>query len=255
MYTFKEKKTPRRINNAWGRELIDEGMSFYVGDYTWLQCYDEIVEWLADNGGKGLLCVGDFGLGKTVICTQILPVMFDEWKWDYISVSAYEISRKIDEIKKHDLIIIDDFGVEGEAVVYGERRHIFNEIVDFAERNGVLLILTSNLNAEEMQKKYGIRTLDRLKKITKAVVFEGKSLRDGTKGEIKYSYAYGVRFDTLEEADRFADEQKAIREGIENGTIKLFDGWAEDAFYLQEALSLVGDVAYKYGMQPSASSG
>lgn len=247
MYTFKEKKTPKRINNAWGKELIDEGMSFYVGRYTWLQCYDEIVDWLADNGGKGLLCVGDFGLGKTVICTQIITAMFDEWKWDYICVSAYEMSRKIDEVKKHEIIIIDDFGVEGEAVVYGEHRHIFNEIVDFAERNGILLILTSNLSVEEMQKKYGVRTVDRLKKMTKAVVFEGKSLRDYTKGEAKYSYAYGIRFDTLEEADRFADEQDAIRDGIENGSISLFDDWAQDAYEMHEALSLVDGMAYKYG--------
>ena len=250
MYTFKEKKTPKRINNAWGRELIDEGMSFYVGKYTWLQCYDEIVEWLADNGGKGLLCVGDFGLGKTFICTKILTAMFDEWKWDYICVSAYEMSRRVDDVKKHEIIIIDDFGVEGEAVVYGEHRHIFNEIVDFAERNGIMLILTSNLSVEEMQKKYGVRTVDRLKKITKAVVFEGKSLRGSTKGEAKPSYAYGVCFDTLQQADDFAAEQERIREGVENGTIRLFDDWAQDAYELNEALELIGNVAYKYGMKP-----
>lgn len=250
MFTFKEKRNPKRIYNAWGKELIDEGMRFYVGDYTWLKCYDEIVEWLSDSKGKGLLCVGDFGLGKTVICTRILTAMFEEWKWDYISVSAYEMSRKIDEIKQHDIIVIDDFGVEGEAVVYGERRHIFCEIVDHAERNGVLLILTSNLSEEEMRKKYGVRTVDRLKMLTDAVVFEGKSLR-GSKSPVgSASYAYGVRFETLEEADKFANEQDAIRDGVENGTIRLFDGWAEEAYELNEALFLKGDVAYKYGMQP-----
>lgn len=246
MYTFKEKKTPKRINNAWGRELIDEGMSFYVGKYTWLQCYDEIVEWLADNGGKGLLCVGDFGLGKTIICTQILTAMFDEWKWDYICVSAYEMSRKVEEVKNHEIIIIDDFGVEGEAVVYGEHRHIFNEIVDFAERNGIMLILTSNLSVEEMQKKYGVRTVDRLKKITKAVVFEGKSLRDSTKGEVKLFYAYGLGFQTEKEADEFAAEQERIRDGIEKGSIMLFDKDASDAYELMEALSERNGTAYKY---------
>ena len=251
MYTFKEKKTPKRINNAWGRELIDEGMSFYVGKYTWLQCYDEIVEWLADNGSKGLLCVGDFGLGKTVICTQILTAMFDEWKWDYICVSAYEMSRKVDEVKKHEIIIIDDFGVEGESVVYGEHRHIFNEIVDFAERNGIMLILTSNLSVEEMQIKYGVRTVDRLKKITKAVVFEGKSLRESTKGEAKPSYAYGVRFDTEKEADDFAAEQERIRDGIEHGSITLFDEEARDAFEMMEALEESNGTAFKYGTEPN----
>lgn len=251
MYQFKEKKEPKRIANAWGRELIDEGMKYYVGNYSWLPCYEEIVNWLADNNGRGLLCLGDFGLGKTVICTQILTAMFDEWKWDYISISAYEMSRKIDEVKKHEVILIDDIGVEGESVVYGEHRHIFNEIVDFAEREKRLLILTSNLSGEEMTKKYGVRTVDRLKQITKAVYFKGKSLRALTKGEAKLSYAYGVRFDTEKEADDFAAEQERIRDGIKNGSITLFDEEARDAFEMMEALAESNGTAFKYGTEPN----
>lgn len=177
MFKFKEKKQPRHIENAWGRELIDEGMKCFVGDYEWLPEYDGLVSWLADNKNKGLLCVGDFGRGKSLFCENILTAMFDAWGWRYISVSAYEIARKVDEIKTHDVVIIDDIGVEGEAVIYGEHRYIFNEIVDYAEKNGVLLILTSNLSNDELTRKYGIRTVDRMRKITEAIVFQGKSLR------------------------------------------------------------------------------
>lgn len=250
MYKFKEKKEPKRIANAWGRELIDEGMKYYVGNYSWLPCYDEIVNWLADNNGRGLLCLGDFGLGKTVICTQIITAMFDEWKWDYISVSAYELSRKVDEIKKHDIIIIDDIGVEGEAVIYGEHRHILNEIVDFAERESALLIVTSNLSGEEMKGKYGIRTVDRLRKITKGVYFKGASLRNNYSSSNNNSpsmfYAYGLGFKTEKEADEFAAEQERIRDGIEKGSIMLFDKDASDAYELMEALSERNGTAYKY---------
>lgn len=251
MYKFKEKKEQKRIANAWGRELIDEGMRYYVGNYSWLPCYDEIVNWLADNKGRGLLCLGDFGLGKTVICTQILTAMFDEWKWDYISISAYEISRKVDEVKKHEIILIDDIGVEGESVIYGEHRHIFNEIVDYAERERCLLILTSNLSGEEMIKKYGVRTVDRLKQMTKAVYFKGKSFRDSQKVEATHPYAYGVRFDTLEEADGFAREQERIRDSIENGSISIFDEDARDAFEMMEALAEKNGVDFKYGEEPN----
>lgn len=251
MYQFKEKKEPKHITNAWGRELIDEGMRYYVGKYLWLPCYEEIVNWLADNKSRGLLCLGDFGLGKTVICTQILTAMFDEWKWDYISISAYEMSRKVDEVKRHEIILIDDIGVEGEAVIYGEHRHIFNEIVDFAEKEKCLLILTSNLSGEEMIKKYGARTVDRLKQITKAVYFKGKSLRDGIKMDVNPSYAYGVCFDTPEEAERFAKEQERIRNGIENGDITLFDADALDAFDMMEALAERNGMAFKYGEEPN----
>lgn len=174
---FEPKKEIKRFENAYGKELIDEGMKFYVGEYKWLPAYDDIVSWLADNNGKGLLCVGDFGLGKSLICEKIIPAMMRGWGWEVFCVSAYDMSKRIDEIKLHDVVVIDDFGVEGESVIYGERRHIFNEIVDWAEKNGVMLILTSNLSVEDMKAKYGDRVVDRLNKITHPVIFYGESLR------------------------------------------------------------------------------
>lgn len=246
MYEFKERRRPKRINNAWGKELIEQGMRFYVGEFKWIDAYDEIVDWLEDNRSMGLVCAGDFGLGKTIICGSILTAMFDEWKWDYISVSAYELSQKVDEIKKHDLVIIDDIGVEGEAVIYGERRHIFNEIVDYAEKNGTLLILTTNLNGKELAKKYGIRTLDRLNHITRAVVFHGKSERKpNTSGKLQY--VFGQCFDNGEDADRFEEEQMRIRNGLSEGRFTLYDDWARDAYETNEALEEKNGIVFKYG--------
>lgn len=174
---FEPKKEIRRFENAYGKELIENGMSFYVGDYKWLSAYNDVVNWLSDNQQKGLMCVGDFGLGKSLICEKIIPAMMRSWNWEVFVISAYDMSKRIDEIKKYDIVVIDDFGVEGESVIYGEHRHIFNEIVDWAEKNGVMLILTSNLSLEEMKKKYGVRVVDRLNKITKPVIFSGDSLR------------------------------------------------------------------------------
>ena len=87
--------------------------------------------------------------------------------------------------------------------------------------------------------------------MTEAVVFEGESLRGSKELAAKEYYAYGVRFDTEAEADKFAAEQERIREGIENGSISLFDEWARDAYFLQEALAVVNGVAFKYGEQPN----
>lgn len=49
--------------------------------------------------------------------------------------------------------------------------------MDAAEKQGKLLLLTSNLSAAELMKKYGERTLDRLRALTKCVIFKGKSMR------------------------------------------------------------------------------
>jgi DNA replication protein DnaC len=80
--------------------------------------------------------------------------------------------------------MIDDVGVESEQVNYGTRRLLFNEIIDEAEHNKNVLILTTNLNIEELEAKYGARTIDRLRAITTPVIFKGESLR----GRIESQY-------------------------------------------------------------------
>ena len=60
---------------------------------------------------------------------------------------------------------------------YGNRNIRFPDIVDEAEKKGNLLIFSTNCSQEKMMEKYGDRTVDRLRAITKKIVFRGKSLR------------------------------------------------------------------------------
>lgn len=87
------------------------------------------------------------------------------------------MNTDIDDVMKKHIVYIDDIGTEGVSVRYGERRMAFPELVDDAEKKGKLLIVTSNLTTDELKEKYGERTLDRLKAISKLVLFKGKSLR------------------------------------------------------------------------------
>ena len=84
---------------------------------------------------------------------------------------------------------MDDIGTENLSVKYGEKRLAFAELTDEAEKKGKLLILTTNLSIDELREKYGERTVDRLRAITKTVLvdrlraitktvlFTGESLR------------------------------------------------------------------------------
>jgi DNA replication protein DnaC len=74
-------------------------------------------------------------------------------------------------------VVLDDVGTEEQFVKYGERRWIFPEIVDRSEQKENILIITTNLAAEEIERKYGIRTRDRLRAICTPVLFKGESLR------------------------------------------------------------------------------
>lgn len=167
-----------RIEDA--SDLLKRGLKHFMGDdYQWLPEYNEIVEWLSDNKGKGLVCMGNCGRGKTVICRNILSVIFLHLlRQNYHVYESYELGDKIEDIKSYCCnVMIDDIGIEQEFSRYGEKHIAFSEIVDIAEKKGILLVITTNLNAEQLKAKYDERTFDRLRSLTKCVVFKGDSLR------------------------------------------------------------------------------
>lgn len=243
---FGERKTMPRVAVENAKVLLRDGLTHYLGGVPkWQDAYDEVADWLSDNKGKGLLTSGGMGLGKTRICLDVIPDILRSIGIEPFCVSAYAMSfGAYKEMTRFRAVVIDDVGTEDIASFYGERHDLFKEIVDQAERKGIMLIVTTNLDGKALNERYGSRTVSRLFELVRPVRFEGQSLR-GMKIE-QPSYAYGIRFDTLEEADRFADEQDAIRDGIENGSISLFDDWAQDAYEMHEALSLVDGMAYKY---------
>lgn len=171
------------------RELWGAVCQYIKKDPKWLPCYEQVATWLKDNEGRGLICVGTCGLGKSVICMQALPFLFKRhFDIDVMAVSSTEMNKRIDELlaycDRNRVIVIDDLGEEAVSV-YGRRP--FCELVNMAERSGTLLIITTNLrttkdkdlrrNYPSIETRYGTPTLDRLRAITKVVLFQGKSLR------------------------------------------------------------------------------
>ena len=165
------------IPNA--KDALLSGLKYYLGDKAeWLPCYDEVAEWLSGNDGRGLLCYGSCGLGKSVICGKIIPVLLNHYHRKVVSIyEADSMNSHIDSVKEKHILYIDDIGTEGESVKYGERRMAFPEIVDAAEKKGKLLICSTNLALADLKAQYGERTTDRLKAITRQVLFTGNSFR------------------------------------------------------------------------------
>lgn len=165
------------IPNA--KSLLLAGLRHFEGvSAQWLGEYEEIVKWLENNEGKGLLCYGNCGRGKSLICWKIIPLLMNHYHHKIVSCyDAQEMNADIDEVKSKHIIYIDDVGTENVSIKFGERRLAFPEIVDEAEKKGKLLIITTNLSLDELAQKYGERTMDRLVAITKRVKFVGNSLR------------------------------------------------------------------------------
>lgn len=173
------KKVSIRIDNA--KLLLCNGLKYYCGEgAVWQQEYEEVAEWLTDNKGRGLWLCGECGRGKTLIGAKILPVLFNFYHFPRKIISLYDakdLNSKFDDIVTKHIVYIDDVGKESVEVSYGNRNLRFPDIVDEAEKKGKLLMFSTNLSQEKMVEKYGERTVDRLRAITKKIVFRGKSLR------------------------------------------------------------------------------
>lgn len=162
------------------KSMLWRGLCYFLqgNKPKWLESYNEIADWMGGNKGKGLLLAGNCGLGKSVICTKVLPILLNHYH--NLIVETFvgtRINANAAAIMRRKAVVIDDIGIEDIANDYGEKHAFMPEIVDNAERNGNMLILTTNLTPDELRAKYGERTYDRLTAITRLVLMSGKSMR------------------------------------------------------------------------------
>ena len=155
------------------------GLKYFCGDDAkWNVDYDKIVRWLSDNKGRGLMLVGGCGVGKTLIGMRIIPLLLNHYCRKVVTIcTANELNKSPDEIINRHLIYVDDVGTEAISNIYGNKRVPFAELVDLAERDGKLLMFSTNLDDEHLKAKYGDRVVDRLHAITRKVTITGKSNR------------------------------------------------------------------------------
>lgn len=159
---------------------LKQAMAYFMDkSLIWLPEYDQLAEWLTDNKGQGLLLKGFCGLGKTVFATQVLPALLKKYcRKGALVLRATEMNQHIREIKDAGIVVLDDIGTETELNGYGIKSWAFSDIMDHAEQNNRLIIITTNLNSKELLERYGTRTADRLGKLCKTVTFhENYTLR------------------------------------------------------------------------------
>ena len=168
-----------RVSIPGAKDILWNGIRYFTGkNARWLPEYDEVARWMAGNEGRGLLCFGNCGRGKTLICCKILPLVLNHYCRKVVSCyDSQQMNADLDSVKQKHIVCVDDIGTESLSVKYGEKRLAFAELADEAEKKGKLLILTTNLSIDELREKYGERTIDRLRAITRTILFSGESLR------------------------------------------------------------------------------
>jgi len=175
-----EEKVYINIPNA--RVVLENSFKYFLSkenkDLVWLPEYEEIVKWIEDNDGRGLLLFGPCGLGKSMLSRYVIPsILFAFYDKICTIKSALQLNLSIDEVLEKKIVSIDDLGTESILNDYGNKRLPIAELLDTAEQKGKLLIISTNLDGAEIKNRYGSRVLERIISTTKRIEFKGDSLR------------------------------------------------------------------------------
>lgn len=161
------------------KEMFIKSFEYYdrtVDKYEHLPAYDEIIDWMVDTKGRGLMLMGECGLGKSTILNFVIPAIFRTRTNKILrSVPAKELGA-VDR-NKAPFIIIDDLGTESIKNDYGTKIDAVADAISYAEDSSKTLLITTNLTPQALKERYDERTLDRLRKC-KVVIIKGKSFRN-----------------------------------------------------------------------------
>ena len=160
------------------KEMFIKAFKHYdrtIDVYKHLTEYDEIIDWLSDTNGRGLMLMGECGLGKSTILNYVIPAIF-RTKTNKILISTPAKELKEIERSNASFVIIDDLGTESIKNDYGTKIDAVADAISYAEDSSKTLLITTNLDAADLKERYDERTLDRLRKC-KVVVIKGKSFR------------------------------------------------------------------------------
>ena len=172
------KKLTLQLTEAKARTFFEIVFRSITGEFQFLPEYNQVIKWLTNNDGKGIALIGSNGRGKSIIARYVIPNIYLSVHRKVIKpVDALQMNDQLESLLKKKFISIDDVGTEDQRIVFGERRWAFPEIVDKAEKENNILIVTTNLGAQAIEEKYGIRTRERLRAVCSQVVFKGQSLR------------------------------------------------------------------------------
>ncbi|HEY5592139.1 MAG TPA: hypothetical protein VIK55_14130 [Paludibacter sp.] len=165
------------------KNVLENALRYFLSlegkEMKWMPQYDVIAEWLEDNKGRGLLLYGSCGLGKTFLTRYVITAILLKYCNKVVtSFDMVDVNKDPDKVMSKHIIALDDIGTEEVSVKFGEKRSIIPEVLDATEKYGKLLLMTSNLGGEDLIKKYGNRTFDRILAVTKRIEFNGKSFRE-----------------------------------------------------------------------------
>lgn len=182
---------PAMLRECYIAEVMRRRMQF-IDDEATQSHIKKAAKWLTGNCKPGLLLFGTVGNGKSTLARAIgrlIEVLYESTYYDrrktVRTVSALELAdiaknqpERFDGIKKAELLVIDDVGVEPAVVkVWGNEISPFTEIMYYRYDRVLWTLVTTNLDDEDFYKRYGPRLGDRFTEMFDRIAFENYSYR------------------------------------------------------------------------------
>lgn len=172
---------------------------------------EEVTEWLHSPKPRPfLVLMGNIGNGKSTMAKSVATLyaslagiakerlknrgLLDQeerWLYDrlelapkWVLAGAQEIATATSNptdyaiLKTSPCLIIDDMGVEPTATkVFGTDATPIVDVLLYRYEKMLPTIITTNLSAKEIGDRYGTRIYDRMKEVSKVLVYSGESFR------------------------------------------------------------------------------
>lgn len=182
LHSMKVPSEPICIELKNARTELDNALKCFLSlsgkELKWLPEYDEVVSWLMNNEGQGLFLYGNCGRGKSLIIRYALPAILLKYFNKVVNVfDAQQMNNELDKVLSKRIISLDDVGTESLLNQYGNKRSAFAEVMDAAEKDGKLVLISTNLQERDLRQQYGDRVVERIRACTKRILFSGDSLR------------------------------------------------------------------------------
>lgn len=136
----------------------------------------KIVDWLCANKGTSLLLYGLTGRGKTFFAQTIIPymlkVLYNKNTHIYTAMALQNDATLLRDAKTWAICSVDDIGMEATSYF---KDMAFLQLLDRVDREGKIVIATTNLSGEALKQMYGDRAYSRLIGNFTRIMFDGNT--------------------------------------------------------------------------------